>query len=64
MTARDTADDHFLTERRVLGLVGASIVATAGYWLVTPIGSLEALLFFVVFLAVFAGLNYAVFRYD
>lgn len=62
--ARDHADAPFLTERRVLGLLGAAVVATAGYWLVTRIGPVEVLLFFLVFAAVFAGLNYALYRYD
>ena len=62
--ARETAEGPFLTERRVLGLLGAAVVATIGYWLVTRIGWLEVVLFFLVFAAVFAGLNYALYRYD
>ena len=54
----------FLTERRVAGLLGAALVATAGYWFVTRIELLEGLLFFLVFAVVFSALNYAVYRYD
>lgn len=62
--ARETTREPFLTERRVLGLLGAAVVATIGYWAVTRIDPLETVLFFLVFAAVFAGLNYAVYRYD
>lgn len=62
--ARKQAEGPFLTERRVLGLLGAAVVATIGYWLVTRIGWLEVVLFFLIFAAVFAGLNYALYRYD
>lgn len=61
---RDVADGTFLTERRVLGLLAAGLVATVGYWFVTRIGYLELLLFFLIFTAVFTGLNYALYRYD
>lgn len=61
---RDHVDEPFLTERRVIGLLGAAVVATVGYWLVTRIAFVEVVLFFLIFAAVFAGLNYALFRYD
>ena len=61
---RDHVDGPFLTERRVLGLLGAAVVATIGYWLVTQIPLVEVVLFFLIFAAVFASLNYAVYRYD
>ena len=62
--ARDTGAGPFLTERRVLGLLGAAVIATVGSWLVTRIGTVEVLIFFLIFAAVFGGLNYAVYRYD
>lgn len=55
---------EFLTPRRAAGLVGASVLATLGYGLVTDISALNAGIFFVVFLAVFAALNFALWRYD
>lgn len=60
---RDADHGAFLTERRVAGLVVAGLVATLGYWFVTRIGYLELLLFFLIFTAVFTGLNYALYRY-
>jgi len=54
----------FLTERRVLGLLGASLLATVAYGVVTDITLLNGVIFFVVFSVVFVGLNYAVYRYD
>lgn len=62
--ATEPPSGTFLTERRVIGLVGAAVVATVGYWLVTRIDLLEAVVFFVIFAAVFTGLNYAIHRYD
>ena len=59
--------DHeapFLTERRVLGLLGAAVIATVAYGVVTDISLLNALIFFVIFMAVFTGLNYALHRWD
>lgn len=56
--------DPFLTERRVLGLLGASLLATVAYGVVTGISLLHGVVFFVIFALVFAGLNYAVYRYD
>ena len=54
----------FLTPRRAGGLIGASVLATVGYGVVTNISALNAVIFFVVFLVVFGVLNYAVWRYD
>ena len=62
--AQDPHVDQFLTERRVAGLLGAAVVATAGYWLVTRIDLLEGVLFFLVFAVVFSALNYALYRFD
>jgi hypothetical protein len=62
--ATEPPSGPFLTERRVLGLAGAAVVATIGYWAVTRIALLEAIVFFVIFAAVFTGLNYAIHRYD
>lgn len=68
--------DPFLTERRVVGLLGAALLATVGYWVATliggamgywvveRIGGLQMVLFFLVFATVFTGLNYALYRYD
>lgn len=58
------AIEAFLTERRVAGLLGAAVLATVAYGLVTRISWLNAAIFFVIFLAVFSLLNYAVWRYD
>lgn len=62
--ARDDSDGPFLTERRAVGLVGAALIATVGYWFVTRIGYVELLVFFLIFAAVFTGLNYAMYRYE
>lgn len=62
--ARGASDRSFLTERRAVGLVGAAFLATVGSWFVTRIGYVELLLFFLIFAAVFTGLNYAVYRYE
>lgn len=59
-----TSDPPFLTERRLAGLLGAAVLATVAYGLVTDISWLNAVVFFVVFLVVFSILNYAVWRYD
>lgn len=61
---RGGSDRSFLTERRAVGLVGAALLATAGYWFVTRIGYVELLVFFLIFAAVFTGLNYAMYRYE
>lgn len=60
----DAPDGPFLTERRIAGLLVAAVVATAGYWLVARIELLQLVVFFLIFAAVFAGLNYLVYRYD
>ena len=60
----DRSPNTYLSERRVLGLLGAAVVATAGYWFVTRIEPLEVVLFFLVFGVVFVALDYAVYRYD
>ena len=59
-------DPHgsFLTGRRALGLLGATLIATVAYGVVTSIGPLEGAIFFVIFGAVFTLLNYAVWKYD
>ena len=62
--AREADMDQFLTERRVAGLLGAAVVATAGYWFVTRIDFLEGIVFFLVFATVFSALNYALYRFD
>ena len=62
--AGDSPPGPFLTERRVVGLLGAALLATAAYWAVTRISGLEVVLFFLVFATVFTGLNYALYRYD
>lgn len=54
----------FLTTRRAAGLLGASLLATVAYGVVTHIGPANAVVFFVVFVLVFTGLNYALYRYD
>jgi len=64
MLAESEVEGPFLTERRVVGLLGASVIATAAYGVVTRISLLEGVIFFVIFALVFAGLNYAVYRYD
>lgn len=55
---------QFLTERRVLGLLGASLLATVGYGVVTGISLLHGAIFFFIFAVVFSVLNYAVWKYD
>lgn len=62
--AAGAPEPPFLTERRAIGLLGAAVLATAGYAVVTGIGVLEITLFFVIFAAVFTALNYALWRYD
>lgn len=54
----------FLSERRALGLLAASVLATGGYAIATGIQPLESVVFFVIFAVVFTALNYAVWRYD
>ena len=63
MAAADP-DGPFFTERRAAGLLGAAVVATVAYGLVTNISWLNAAIFFVIFAVVFTGLNYALWRYD
>lgn len=67
--ATEPPEGPFLTERRVLGLIGAAVLATVAYWVVTvgfgnTIDLLQVVVFFLIFAAVFTGLNYAVHRYD
>lgn len=62
--AEGDAGTAFLTERRALGLLGASVLATVAYGVVTGISPLEAAVFFVIFAIVFTALNYALYRYD
>lgn len=64
MMADHEPQGAFLTERRILGLLGASLIATVAYGLVTHFNLLEGAIFFVIFTAVFTALNYAVWRYD
>ena len=58
--------DHeapFLTERRVLGLLGAAVIATVAYGVVTDISLLNAVIFFVIFAVVFTVVYVAFTRY-
>lgn len=64
LTGGEDSDGRFLTPRRAGGLLGASVLATVAYGIVTNISPLNAVIFFFVFVAVFTGLNYAVWRYD
>lgn len=62
--AGSDSEAPFLSERRVLALLGASVLATVAYGLVTDISLLNAVIFFVIFAIVFSGLNYALHRWD
>ena len=70
MMAEQEPDRPFLSERRVLGLLGAAVLATVAYGLVTiylyenSFDLLRWIIFFVIFAVVFTGLNYALWRYD
>lgn len=77
MMAEPDPEERFLTERRTLGLVGASILATIAYQVGTAISfesggvtftgldlGLVTVIFFFIFTAVFTLLNYAVWKYD
>lgn len=63
MAAGDT-DPPFFSGRRVAGFIGAAVIATVAYGVVTDISPLNAVVFFVIFTLVFTGMNYAVWRYD
>lgn len=70
MMAETEPEGRFLSERRALGLLGAAVLATAAYGVVTvylfdnPFDLLRWVIFFVVFALLFTALNYAVWRYD
>lgn len=64
MMAEPDPQGRFLTERRALGLLGATLIATIAYGVVTNISLLEGVIFFVIFAAVFSLLNWAVWKYD
>jgi|GEM_PF-5852491 len=77
MMAEPDPEERFLTERRTVGLIGASILATIAYQVGTAISlgsggmtftgfdlGLVTVIFFFIFTAVFTLLNYAVWKYD
>lgn len=77
MMAEPDPEERFLTERRTLGLLGASILATIAYQVGTAMRfesgglsftgidlGLVTVIFFLIFTAVFTLLNYAVWKYD
>mgnify|MGYP000047144671 CR=1 FL=1 len=64
MMAEQKPERPFMSERRAIGLLGAAVLATVAYGVVTGISLLEGAIFFVIFALVFTALNYAVWRWD